>query len=260
MNLSRPALCIVRLLMPHRRDMVRYAFILLYVASGYFADAFRSPSSFRSIATCVASQGHHRAASTLTITNQRGNAFGLSISQTDGDADLAEDIETMENDLAREIDAALALALDALAVPEDDVSPDEEDIDAIANMLLEKPPMDLSPLPLPPVEPPPLPVISFGLEGGDDGYEQPLPPDLSPESPPPVAAASFAEHFQNKAAEFAEEIERLKNAIFGIQDELAEVEASTAREEDMAVVIKKEIEESIKEREAMVQRIELEFS
>ena len=249
----------IRLLMPHRRDMVRYALIFLCVASGYVADAFRLPSPSQSIATCVASsQGHHRAASTLTNRNQRGNAFGFSISQTDGDAELAEEIEMMDNDMAREIDAALALALEALAVPEDDVSPDEEDIDAIANMLLEKPPMDLSPLPLPPVEPPPLPVISLGLEmGGDDGYEQPLPP----ESPPPlVAAVTFAENFQKKAAEVAEDFERLKNSIFGIQDELVEVEASTAREEDMAAVMKKEIEESIKERETMVQRIELEFA
>ena len=239
--------------------MVRYAFILLCVASGYdVADAFRLPSSSR-IGTCVASsQGHHRTASTLTKRNQRGNAFGLSISQTDGDAELAEEIEMMDSELASEIDAALALALDALAFPGDDVSPDVEDIDAIANMLLEKPPMDLSALPLPPVEPPPLPVISLGLEmGGDDGYEQPLPP----ESPPPlVAAATFAENFQNKAADFAEQVERLKSSIFGIQDELAEVEASTVREEDMAAVMKKEIEESIKEREAMVQRIELEFA
>ena len=249
--------------MPHRRDMVRYAFILLCMASGYVADAFRLPLSSRSIATCVASsQGHHRTASTSTTRNRNqrgGNAFGLSISQTDGDAELDEEIEMMDNDMAREIDAALALALDALAVPEDDAfSPDEEDIDAIANMLLEKPPMDLSPLPLPPVEPPPLPVISLGLEmGGDDGYEQPLPP----ESPPPlVAAVTFAENFQNKAAEVAEDFERIKNSIFGIQDELAEVEASTAREEDMAAVMKKEIEENIKDREAMVQRIELEFA
>jgi cob(I)alamin adenosyltransferase len=93
--------------------------------------------------------------------------------------------------------------------------------------------------------------------GGDDGYEQPLPP----ESPPPlVAAVTFAEKFQNKAAEVAEDFERIKNSIFGIQDELAEVEASTAREEDMAAVMKKEIEENIKDREAMVQRIELEFA
>ena len=100
--------------MPHRRDMVRYAFILLCMASGYVADAFRLPLSSRSIATCVASsQGHHRTASTSTTRNRNqrgGNAFGLSISQTDGDAELDEEIEMMDNDMAREIDAALALA------------------------------------------------------------------------------------------------------------------------------------------------------
>lgn len=238
--------------------MVRHALILLCAASGDVADAFRLPSTSRSIATSsVASRGHRRTASTLMTKKQRGDSFGLSISQTDGDAELAEEIETMDNDLMREIDAALALALDALAAPEGDVSPDEEDIDAIANMLLEKPPMELPPLPLPPVEPPPLPVISLGLEmGGDDGYEQPLPPD----SPPLVAALTLAEAMQKKAAEVAEEIERITTSIFGIQEELVEIEASTAREEDMAAIIKKEIEDSIKEREAMVQRIELEFA
>jgi hypothetical protein len=176
----------------------------------------------------------------------------LKISQTDDDAELTKDIETMDNDLISEIDAALALALDALAAPDEDddeidLSLDEDDIDAIANMLLETPRIK-TPMPPPPsIKPQPIPRITLGLEmfGEDD---------------PEVADVSFTENLQKMAAEAAVEIERLRNAIFGVEGELAEIKANTNREEDMATTLRNEIEASIKDREAMVQRINFEFA
>lgn len=227
--------------------------ILLCVASGNVARAFRSPSSpsQRNIAIHVAR--YQQTASTSTLTNTvRVDKLRLKISQTDDDAELTKDIETMDNDLISEIDAALALALDALAAPDEDddeidLSLDEDDIDSIANMLLETPRIK-TPMPPPPsIKPQPIPLITLGLEmlGEDD---------------PEVADVSFTENLQKMAAEAAVEIERVRNAIFGVEGELAEVKANTAREEVMAMTMKNEIEASIKDREAMVQRINFEFA
>ena len=223
------------------------------MASGNVARAFRSPSSpsQRNIAIHVAR--YQQTASTSTLTNTvRVDKLRLKISQTDDDAELTKDIETMDNDLISEIDAALALALDALAAPDEDddeidLSLDEDDIDAIANMLLETPRIK-TPMPPPPsIKPQPIPRITLGLEmlGEDD---------------PEVADVSFTENLQKMAAEAAVEIERVRNAIFGVEGELAEVKANTAREEVMAMTMKNEIEASIKDREAMVQRINFEFA
>lgn len=227
--------------------------ILLCVASGNVARAFRSPSSpsQRNIAIHVAR--YQQTASTSTLTNTvRVDKLRLKISQTDDDAEMTKDIETMDNDLISEIDAALALALDALAAPDEDddeidLSLDEDDIDSIANMLLETPRIK-TPMPPPPsIKPQPIPLITLGLEmlGEDD---------------PEVADVSFTENLQKMAAEAAVEIERVRNAIFGVEGELAEVKANTAREEVMAMTMKNEIEASIKDREAMVQRINFEFA
>lgn len=223
------------------------------MASGNVARAFRSPSSpsQRNIAIHVAR--YQQTASTSTLTNTvRVDKLRLKISQTDDDAELTKDIETMDNDLISEIDAALALALDALAAPDEDddeidLSLDEDDIDSIANMLLETPRIK-TPMPPPPsIKPQPIPLITLGLEmlGEDD---------------PEVADVSFTENLQKMAAEAAVEIERVRNAIFGVEGELAEVKANTAREEVMAMTMKNEIEASIKDREAMVQRINFEFA
>ena len=228
--------------------------ILLCVASGNVARAFRSLSSpsQRNIAIHVARYQQTASTSTLTTNTVRVDKLRLKISQTDDDAELTKDIETMDNDLISEIDAALALALDALAAPDEDddeidLSLDEDDIDAIANMLLETPRIK-TPMPPPPsIKPQPIPRITLGLEmfGEDD---------------PEVADVSFTENLQKMAAEAAVEIERVRNAIFGVEGELAEVKANTAREEGMAMTMKNEIEASIKDREAMVQRINFEFA
>lgn len=228
--------------------------ILLCVASGNVARAFRSPSSpsQRNIATHVARYQQTSLISTLITNTIRVDKLRLKISQTDNDAELTKDIETMDNDLISEIDAALALALDALAAPDEDddeidLSLDEDDIDAIANMLLETPRIK-TPMPTPPsIKPQPIPLISLGLE-------------LLEEDDPEVADVSFTENFQNMAAEAAEEIELYRNIIFGVVGELVEVKVNTAREEVMAMTMKNEIEASLKDREEIVQRINFEFA
>jgi hypothetical protein len=199
----------------------------------------------------------------------------MSNSRTDDEYTdtLAEETATAYDDLSREIDAALALALDALVLAgggDDGVeviaSPDEADIDDIANMLLERPPAVLSQSlprsPYPPVYPPPLPVISLGLDLGGDDDDDGNEGERSPSDPSEEVSAvtSLADILQKKAAEIIEEIERLRGTIFGIQSELEVVEASTLREEDLSNVIRKEIEESLMERDAMVKRIEMEFA
>ena len=215
--------------------MLGCTFFLLWVAFGNVTRAFRSPSSSsqRIIAVHVARYHQTTSTSSLKTNNVRGDKLRLSISQTDDDAELTKDIETMDNELVREIDAALALALDAMAAPDldddDDVdsSLDEDDIDAIANMLLETPRIKTSMSSFPSVKPQPIPLISIGLD---------------------------------MAAEAAVEIERVRNAIFGVEGELAVVKANTAREEEITMKMKNEIEASIKDREEMVQRINFEFA
>mmetsp|Transcript_24928 Transcript_24928/g.53767 ORF Transcript_24928/g.53767 Transcript_24928/m.53767 type:complete len:672 (-) Transcript_24928:298-2313(-) len=234
--------------------MARFAYLFLGAAFGGVADAFRLPSLPRAHLIVTDDVQRNRVASPTSnkSVRNRKNELRLLLSKIDDDADagFAEEIALMDADLAREVDEALSLAQDALAIED---SPDEEDIDEIANMLLMKPPVAPPPLPLPPMDEPPASVISLSLEGGAVGDTQPLPP----ESPPPADAISFGEILQKKTAE---EIERVKNLIFGIQEELVETEASTEKEEETADVLKKEIEGNIQERQAMVKRIEQEFA
>ena len=110
----------------------------------------------------------------------------------------------------------------------------------------------------PPKEDPPALIVSLSLEEGTDEDEQPprmQPPP--PQSPPPAPVEDFGETLQKKAGE---EMERLKNLIFGIKEELVETEADTEEAKDTAAALKKEIEDSMQEREAMVKRIESEFA
>lgn len=236
--------------------MARLACILLgLVSGGGVAYAFRLPSRSPVILTgdkFVAHQLRNHGALMSPYSSRKFERIKLSLSKTDGN--LAEEIESLDVDLAREIDEALQLAQDALAAEvDDDVPPDEEDIDEIADLLMEKPPIAPS-FPAPPEEEPPESLVSLALEegaDGDDGTQQPLPP----ESPPPVPAFDFGEALQKKAEE---EMERLRNLIFGLNEELAEAEASTEQAEETADVLKKEIVESLQEREAMMKRIESE--
>ena len=246
--------------------MARFAYILLVGAVyGGVVSAFR-PSAL-SPANVVGSDVlmHPPVCRTSSTKSKHdGNdIIRLSLSNSDGDADLA----SLDSDLSREIEEALSLAQTALtAEVESEYSPDEEDIDEIANMLLEKPPPEPQPIPLPPKEEPPESVITLSLEESapeaeeDDITKQPSPP----ESPPTEAAVSFAEELAMKAAEAlqkkaAEEMEKLKNSIFGVENELERTEAKIEKEKETSVVLKQEIEDSIKNREDMMKRIEQEF-
>lgn len=247
--------------------MARLSCILLGAASAGVADAFRSPAAPSPLLAAGDASPLlvHRLTSPPSTTTryERGRADGrtaLSLASSDGaDLDLAEEIETLDTDLAREIEEALALAQDALSSEMTGEEPDEDDIDVIASMLLETPPAEPAPLPLPPREEPPASVISLGLEeeGEEEAGEQQRRQPLPPETPPSEAAVSFAETLQKKAAE---ELEKLRISIFGIEEEIVAVEAEIEKEEDAAAALKKEIEENIQEREAMVKRIEKEFA
>lgn len=225
-------------------------YVILGAALGGGSDAFRLPSQSRVHFIATGDVQSIRVAvpgSGKSVSN-RNHRFKLFLSEVD---DGAEEIDVMDANLVREVDEALSLAQVALSV---DDSPDEGDIDDIANMLLEKPPATPLPVPLPPQDEPPASVITLSLEESADGdTSQPLPP----ESPPPADAISFGEILQKKTME---EIERVKNLIFGIGEELAETNDSTEKEEETAIALKKEIEKNIQEREAMVKRIEQEFA
>ena len=240
-----------------------YHIIILFILFAGATDAFHLPSL-----------GHHQHSNNFLTThaqkqctrNDGGTTFLLS-KTTDNDTELAD----LDTDLAQEIEAALSLAQEALTTDEaedeeDNVYPDEEEIADIANMLLETPPVvpkpPQLPLPVPPKEEPSEAVISLGLNEGiitdDEGdiKQQPQPP-LPPQSPPPEEAISFAETLQKKAAE---EMEKLKISMFGVKEELEKTEANIEKEEEAAVLIKKEIEDSLQKREDLVKRIEKEFA
>ena len=238
-----------------------YHIIILFILFAGATDAFHLPSL-----------GHHQHSNNFLTThvqkqctrNDGGTTFLLS--KTDNDTELAD----LDTDLAQEIEAALSLAQEALTTEAEDeegeeVYPDEEEIADIANMLLETPPVvpkpPQLPLPVPPKEEPSEAVISLGLNEGitdaeDDIKQQPQAP-LPPQSPPPEEAISFAETLQKKAAE---EMEKLKISMFGVKEELEKTEANIEKEEEAAVLIKKEIEDSLQKREDLVKRIEKEFA
>jgi hypothetical protein len=171
----------------------------------------------------------------------------LLVEEEEEEEEEKKSMTTLEGDLSREIDMALALALDALVLAEnnneyddevddDDATTsstlDESDIDDIANMLLEsRPTSSRSPS-----------------------------PSLSKLPPPPSSTTSLADAFKRRAAEVVDEIERLRSTIFGIESELVLVEASAAREEDASFVIRREIEESLMERKTTIDRMEMEFA
>ena len=49
-------------------------------------------------------------------------------------------------------------------------------------------------------------------------------------------------------------------SMFGVKEELEKTEANIQKEEEAAVLIKKEIEDSLQKREDLVKRIEKEFA
>ena len=122
--------------------------------------------------------------------------------------------------------------------------------------------------PLPPDSPPPVADAYFGETLMKETTEEierivtsVFEPDedaqlLSPSLLPSLPDEDFGEILRKKTAE---EVERFKNLIFGVEEEIAVTESCTEETENAAAALKKEIEESMQEREAMVKKIESEF-
>jgi len=243
--------------------MPRFHTILCILSLGGTVDSFNSLSTISNYAHKTYDVQNNILHSNDYQCSIRRNTICLSLSNTD-DNDMNTTVD-LDTDLNKEIEDALSLAQDALLqemeeMDEDDTS--EEYIDTIADMLLEAPPTQPSTIPvtipMPPKEEPSEAIITAGLEETavveeEDG-EPPQPPTKEDD-------ISLAESLQKKAAEELEkQMEKLKVSIFGVKDELAETEASIKKEDETAAVIQKDIENSIKEREDMIKRIEEEFA
>jgi len=236
--------------------MVRFVHVILgATAPGAVVYGFHLPSG--SLATCdsYVQVQRNRISPTLlkTRTFAPKNEHIISLSKADNNEGLAEEIDTLDTGLALEIETALSLAQDALAAEVPTEKDEEEEIDEIADMLLEKPPSAPSTLPAPPKEEPPVSIVSSSLVEANEVEDAET---LSPESTSPPTV-DLGEALQKK---MGEEIEKLKNMIFGLNKELDETEADTKEAEDTAATLKKEIEESLQQREEMVKRIESEFA
>ena len=255
--------------------MPRFHTVLCILSlGGGTVNSFNSPSTISNYAHKT--NDVHKHGNILQSTYQYysiRNTISLSLSNTD-DNNMNTTVD-LDTDLNKEIEDALSLAQDALLqemeeMDEDDTS--EEYIDTIADMLLEAPPTQPSTIPvtipMPPKEEPSEAIITAGLEETavveEDDDEPPQPPkedDISLAESLQKKAAEEMETLQKKAAEEVEkQMEKLKVSIFGVKDELAETEASIKKEDETAALLKKEIENSIKEREDMVKRIEEEFA
>lgn len=168
-------------------------------------------------------------------------------------------------DLAREIEKALNLAKEAVTFSyEDEEAELEAEIDEIASALLSGPPRVRPPTP--PKEEPPVSVLDISLDVGEGGAivgdvgingssisQVPLPP----ESPPSPNAVSFGETLQKAVTE---EMDKLKEMIFGIKKDLEKTQSSLLAAEWTAGTLKQEIEESKLERETMIKDIESQFA
>ena len=158
-------------------------------------------------------------------------------------------LEDLDMDLAREIEEALLLANDVWTTNE------EDEIDAIADALtsLPAPPKQKEINVSPPEQEPSLftSVMNDQVEI-DEELEPPLPPD----SPPSENALSFGESLQKAVSN---EINRLKNLLFDLQQDMKTTESSVQEAESTAEILKREIEESRLERETVIKEIETQF-
>lgn len=255
--------------------MPRFHTVLCILSlGGGTVNSFNSPSTISNYAHKT--NDVHKHGNILQSTYQYysiRNTISLSLSNTD-DNNMNTTVD-LDTDLNKEIEDALSLAQDALLqemeeMDEDDTS--EEYIDTIADMLLEAPPTQPSTIPvtipMPPKEEPSEAIITAVLEE----TAVVVPKEEDEEPPAKEDDISLAESIQKKAAEEMEvlqqkaaeelekQMEKLKVSIFGVKDELAETEASIKKEDETAAMLQKEIENSIKEREDMIKRIEEEFA
>lgn len=166
----------------------------------------------------------------------------FSRSSQNDDDNFSEEMQSMDAELAREIEEALSLAKDVLAV------------ENVNNNSVEKLEASSPPIPLPPIEDPPASVIPISINSKEiNGNMHPLPP----ETPPSAAAVSFGESLQKA---IGDEVDRLKNLLFGLKEDLKETKSRAEEAEEAAELLKKEIEDSRREREATVQDIEKQFA
>lgn len=215
--------------------------ILVLVAAALKVDAFLQP-----LRPVVPS----KFLLTNQLSNNIRNTFHFS---SINDEDVSTEINNnLDSELAAEIDVALALAQQAIE------GSTEEGLDEIANLLLQEPPRRI---PTPPKEAPPImassvasptPTKDTPTESAISRPSQDLKPVIQEEKQP-----SFGETLQKAAME---EAEKLKKLLFGLKEDISKTENRTEKAKGAADVLKREIEASIKERDAAVKDIENEFA
>ena len=222
------------------------------------AYAFISPQTSRitvlhGISSFSVQKNRHILPSSAKVT--------LSSSNDDNDTNIASELQAVDEDLAREIDEALSLAKNALTVDGEDgegakvtilkkrppkTKPVENALESLEEEVSPPPPS----MPAPPNEDPPDSLLSDLTSSVAN--TQPLPP----KSPPSPNAVSFGETLQKAVAD---EVDRLKNLLFGLNQDLKETKSRAEDAEEAAAKLKNEIEASRQEREAMVKDIEMQF-
>lgn len=121
--------------------------------------------------------------------------------------------------------------------------------------------LESTPLPAPPSEDPPSSLFSqttsISMEDvvNDDANSTDGP--RPPESPPSAKSVNFGETLQKAVVD---EMDRLKNLLFGLNQDLEETKSRAEEAEQAAEKLRLDIEASKKEREDTVKKIEEEFA
>lgn len=161
----------------------------------------------------------------------------------------------LDEDLAKEVEEALLLANDVWDATEEEN--EEDEISAIADALLSSPAPPKTPTQEINVAPPEIePSLFTSIMNDQVELDDEAGPPLPPNGPPSLNALSFGENLQKAVSD---EIERLKNLLFGLQQDLKATESKVNEAESTAEVLKREIEESRMQREAVIQEIENQF-
>ncbi len=211
----------------------------------------------------------------------------LSNSNNDVDDDdkprsIVEDIESLDLELAREVDEALSLAKNALTVEgegakvtvlrkkrankpkalDDAGASDSSSADLEKDDDMNGTSLETTSLPAPPSEDPPGSLFSQATSltmeedvAKDDGNRTNGP--RPPESPPSENSVTFGETLQKAVVD---EIDRLKNLLFGLNQDLQETKSRAEDAEEAAEKLRLDIEASKREREETVKKIEEEFA
>jgi len=216
------------------------------------------------------------SSSKIILSNSNAN-----VDDDDEAPSILEDIESLDLELAREVDEALSLAKNALTVEGEGAkvtvlkkrranrpkAVDDADVSDSSNEEPEKvedsngTSLESTPLPAPPSEDPPSSLFSqttsIGMEDvvNDDANSTNGP--RPPESPPSAKSVNFGETLQKAVVD---EMDRLKNLLFGLNQDLEETKSRAEEAEQAAEKLRLDIEASKKEREDTVKKIEEEFA